>query len=106
MIYLAAPYTHPDPAIQQARFEAITAKAASLMRASLVFSPITYGHPFGQLGLMKTDHETWTDFNRYMLNACHSMYLLPLPGWRQSKGVAWELDYCKQFNIPVTMGEL
>ena len=45
MIYLAGPYTHPDPAVREARFQAACCQAAEMLRCGVpVFSPIAYSH--------------------------------------------------------------
>jgi hypothetical protein len=46
VIYLACPYTDPDPAVRKARFDIATAVAADLIRGGrIVYSPITMTHP-------------------------------------------------------------
>lgn len=52
MIYLASPYTHPDPAVRQRRFDAACRAAAQMIRAgSMVFSPVVHSHPLTHYGL-------------------------------------------------------
>jgi hypothetical protein len=52
MIYLACPYTHPNPAVREQRFEAACVATASLMRSGkTVFSPIVHSHPLVHYGL-------------------------------------------------------
>lgn len=44
--YLCAPFSHPDPTIQQARYEEITAAAGHLIKAgTYVYSPLTHNIP-------------------------------------------------------------
>ena len=41
MIYLAAPYSATDPAVEQQRYDAVCRAAAALMRRGMeIFSPI------------------------------------------------------------------
>ena len=43
MIYLASPYSDPDPAVRQSRFEAACKATAEMLRAGLiVFSPVMW----------------------------------------------------------------
>jgi hypothetical protein len=59
MIYLCSPYTHPDPAVREARYEAACRTAAHLMRSGkIVFSPIAHSHGIAQYGLPK-DWSFW-----------------------------------------------
>jgi Domain of unknown function (DUF1937). len=52
MIYLASPYSHPDPLVREARFDAACRAMADLVHAGqIVFSPIVHGHPLGALQL-------------------------------------------------------
>jgi hypothetical protein len=52
MIYLASPYSHPDPAVREARFREACRAAAKLMRLGQpAFSPIVHGHPIAVYGL-------------------------------------------------------
>ncbi len=51
MIYLASPYSHPDPAVREQRFRAACRAAAELIRAGhVVISPVVHGHPMAALG--------------------------------------------------------
>ena len=46
IIYLAAPYSHPDPGVRERRFRAINRAAAALIaEGRIVFSPISMSHP-------------------------------------------------------------
>ena len=52
MIYLASPYSHPDPAIREARFDAACRVTAEQIRAGQpVFAPVVMGHPLVRYGL-------------------------------------------------------
>ena len=45
MIYLASPYSHPDPAVMEQRFETACRVAGWLMaRGEIVFCPIAMSH--------------------------------------------------------------
>ena len=52
MIYLASPFTHPDPIVRQARLEAACRVAAELTRqGKTVFSPIAHSCAIARYGL-------------------------------------------------------
>ncbi len=70
MIYLASPYTHPDPAIRKERFQAVCAYAATMMRSGLrVFSPIAHTHHIALCGL-PGGWEFWEAYDRDMIARC------------------------------------
>ena len=70
MIYLASPYTHPDPRVHEARFDAACVAAAALVRARhVVFSPIVHGHPLARFAL-PIEWEYWERFDREYLRRC------------------------------------
>ena len=52
LIYLASPYSDPDPWVKENRFLAVCTKAAKMMsEGAYVFSPIAHTHPIAKYGL-------------------------------------------------------
>ena len=101
MIYLASPYSHPDPAMRQSRFEAACRATAALMRAGLmVFSPIAHSHPLTQYGL-PGDWAFWQRYDRAHMEACSAMAILTLDGWKESTGVQAETRIAANLGMPV-----
>lgn len=100
-IYLALPYSHPDPYIREVRYRTATSVAASLMkRGAIVFSPITYGHQLCQYGI-DTHFETWADIDRPMISWADEVWLLEVEGFDSSYGVRAELEYAMRLGKPV-----
>lgn len=96
MIYLASPYTHPDPAVMQRRFEdARAATAALLSRGEIVYSPIVHGHAIAIAHDLPKDWGFWQRHCFAMLERADNLYVLMLDGWEQSRGVRAELDWWK-----------
>jgi hypothetical protein len=110
IIYLAAPYTHPDPAVRLWRYEMVTAAAAALAAQGLVvFSPLTMTHPMDLL--LADNGETlgsdyWITFDTSFMGICSEMRVLQLDGWSESSGIQRELAFFKARNRPVTFMEL
>ena len=103
LIYLASPYSDPDPAIMEARFKAACQASANLMRAGhLIFSPIAHTHPIAQFDLPK-GWDFWERYDRAILDACSELFVLTLDGWRTSKGVQAELQIARELGLPVTL---
>jgi nucleoside 2-deoxyribosyltransferase len=74
VIYLASPYSHPDPAVRQCRFElACMAAARRMERGLIVYSPIAHSHPIEQFMAQQQSHEFWMDQCMALLRRADSM---------------------------------
>lgn len=94
MIYLASPYSHPDPAVMQARFEAVRAAAATLLlRGVPVYAPIVHGHAIATAHQLPTDFDFWMNHCRAMLDRATGLSVLMLHGWSESRGVTAEIKW-------------
>ena len=101
MIYLASPYSHPDPGIREQRFRTACRAAAQLMRAGQpVFSPVAHGHPIAVFGL-PTDWRYWEPLDRRHIATCDELAVLMLDGWRDSHGVQAEIRIAGDLGKPV-----
>ena len=101
MIYLASPYSHPDAAVRQKRFEAACRAAAALLRAGIpVFSPIAHSHSIAQHGVPGT-WAFWENVDREYLRHSTCVIVLLLPGWDSSVGVKAEIGFALKAGIPV-----
>ena len=95
LIYLASPYSSPDPDVRERRFHAACDATVYLIKNGFcVFSPIVHSHPLAWSGLPWGDHDLWRDQDAPFLAACQRMIVLMLPGWQESEGVQDEIrDY-------------
>ena len=101
MIYLASPYSDPDPVIREQRFRAACRATAALIGAGhMVFSPIVHSHPLVVHGL-PTGWEFWKRRCREHLARCDEIAILTLPGWERSIGVQAESWFARQMAKPV-----
>lgn len=99
--YLACPYSHPDPAVRENRYTAVTRVAFELMKKGIfVYSPITHNIPIDRLGI-HGDWLVWRDFDHTMLSRCDRLLVLKLDGWEKSKGLAAEISHAQQLGIPI-----
>lgn len=102
VIYLASPYSHPDPAVRQRRYEAAVAGAAELWRRGhVVFSPIAHSHPIALHGIEGT-WEQWLEFDTAILAICDELRVLMMEGWDESSGVAAEVQVASARGIAIT----
>ena len=106
MIYLASPYTSPNPQVMEQRFEQACAAAAQLMRAGeVVYSPIVHCHPIAVRHELPRHFEYWQQFDQEMINHSNKLVVLKIDGWETSKGVTAEIEYAIYRGIPVEYTE-
>jgi len=104
MIYLASPYTHPRPTMQEQRYLLVCKYAARLAReGKYVFSPIAHWHPISVREGLPGTWEYWSDYNRELLSRCDALYVLRIDGWKESTGVKGEMVFAVDNGIPIIM---
>lgn len=97
MIYLASPYSHKDPDVQEARFRMACRAAAALMRKGLcIYSPVAHTHPIALAGDLPKGWDYWERFDRDMISHCEELWVLQLQGWFESKGVQAEIQIARE----------
>jgi len=109
VIFLASPYRDPDPLVRAWRYDrALEFCAMHLVRAIKhrpIYSPIVHWHPVAECHPRLHDKDTafWMALNRPMLEICDELWVLGLPGWRESEGIAAEIALVKEFGRPVLL---
>ena len=102
LVYLATPYSHPDEVVRLQRFKDVTLVSALLITQGVVnFSPITQSHEQAESYDLPTDWSFWGEVDKVFLDRCNEIYVLALPGWRDSIGVTAEIAYMKDQGKPV-----
>ena len=102
LTYLACPYSHQNPLIRQARFEAANRAAGQLMcRGLIVFSPVSHSHPIAESFDLPKDWDFWREYCLTFLTMSKQMYVLRCLGWTESVGVQAEITYANEHRIPV-----
>jgi hypothetical protein len=105
IMYIAIPYSHPDPRVRELRFEIANFVSAKLMNnGKIVFSPISHSHPMVKYGL-PTDWKYWKSQDTAFLNMCSEFGIVKIDGWEQSKGVSDERDFMFNREIEIEMIE-
>ena len=95
MIYLASPYTHDDPAVMQARYEAVCQAAAHFMgMGHHVYSPIAHSHGIAAYGL-PTEWKFWQALDEDMIRRCDEVWVVMLDGWDESRGIRAEVAFAQ-----------
>lgn len=97
LIYLASPYSHPDPKVMAIRYSLTLGLTTRLLLDGLpVFSPIVYGHQMAST--LGTSFEAWQSLNDAMIHAASDFAIFRLPGWEQSRGIAHEVDLWRRIK--------
>lgn len=98
-LYLACPYSDPDPLIRQYRFDMVTVNTGRLMREGLmVFSPISKTHPISEKCGLPTDWAFWEKYDRIAIGCSKALWVLTLDGWRESVGVRAEIKIAEELG--------
>jgi hypothetical protein len=102
LIYLATPYSDPDPAVREKRFQVVNRVAARLMKSGyLILSPISHTHPIALAGDLPKGWEFWKRYDIAIMKACSSVLVVTQDGWRESVGVTAEIAIAKGMGLPV-----
>lgn len=106
IVYLASPYTHPDPNIREENFKKVSTLAADMnSRGIVTISPITYGHTLLNFKEMPHDWLFWKNFCLSFLQHCEEIVVYKMPGWDKSNGIAEELAYANEKGIKISYVE-
>ena len=102
LVYLAVPYSHPDPKMKEWRFAEANKMAAKLMKTGIiVFSPISHCHSIAKHNALPTNWEFWKHFDSAYLSCANKLFVLMLDGWETSVGVTEEIKIANELGIPI-----
>ena len=106
MIYIAAPYNHIDKTVIQSRMELIyRIMGEHIMRGEHVVTPL-FMHEVATRYELPGDYIFWERYCLNMLRRCDKMIILCIDGWKESRGVTGEIEFCKANNIPIEFLEI
>lgn len=102
-IYLACPYSHWNPLVRIYRWLwASWASHKLIQQGYCVFSPLSHSVPISWFQSKKDNcHNVWLKQDLEWLEMCHEMCILDLKGWRDSTGVAHEIERGKFWGKPI-----
>lgn len=102
MIYLAQPYSHHEEAIRAWRYDrAVDTCAALAVMGAFVYSPIIHWHEAARRHQLPKDALFWWLHNKHMIDQAGKLYLLDIPGLRQSTGTRSEVVRASELNLPI-----
>ena len=101
-LYLAVPYSDPDPVVCDQRFRMANWMAAELMReGNIVFSPLSHSHPISMCLNNSLDHDFWLKQCRSFVEWADAVYVYRIKGWGESKGVQREIRWAEEMGKEV-----
>jgi hypothetical protein len=104
MIYLASPYTDPDPEVMRERYRACCTVLAYFAQSRpdyVLYSPIAMWHPIAELHNLPREVGFWWRQDEHMIKNCAMLLVLMYPGYDTSKGVDREEKLAGYLGIPV-----
>lgn len=102
MIYLASPYSHPDPFERTHRWsQALDATAELMRQRKIVYSPIVHCHHLAVIHALPSDWAFWRHYCLGMLKRANRLLVLTLDGWTDSTGVQAEIEFAKKRRLPI-----
>ena len=101
-MYLASPYSHPDPFVRETRYLWAMKELTHALKMGIhVYSPIVHCHELAKIADLPRDAKFWELYNFTMLAAAEQLWVLMIPGWQESKGIAGEIEEAKRVGIQV-----
>lgn len=97
--YVATPYTACPSGKVDAFYKATAALSELLLRGVRAFSPIAHTHVAG--ARLPQDHDYWMAVDRPFMDRCNGLLVLRQPGWKESRGVAEEIETFARADKPV-----
>ena len=105
-IYLAPPYSHSDPFVREARYLWAMKELGDLLKQGFcVYSPIVHCHELAKIDSLPKEAAFWESYNFRMLAKTDVLWVLMLPGWKESLGVTAEITEALRLLIPVMQVE-
>ena len=104
IVYIACPYSSPDPAVRLANFARANKLAAwAMQKGHCVFSPISHSVPVAEYlpPELLLDFDWWMSADLPILRKCEALFVYPPDAALTSRGVAREVEEAKACNIPV-----
>lgn len=109
MIYLASPYSpvteeekRNADKVREERYRKTMAAQSQLFNEGYpVFATIVHTHVTAKHYKLPTEAAHWIKYNHHMIDLSVAVFVLQLPGWKESIGVTDEINYAYSQGIPV-----
>lgn len=101
MIYLAAPYTHPDSQVIIKRMVQFSVVDAHLCKEGLItVSPLSK-HWLAIHTDIPLTWEFWKTYSEKLMERCDALYVITLDGWKESEGVQREIELAEKMSLEI-----
>ncbi len=102
LVYVATPYSKYPGGLTVAFEEAARITAYLLQHGVKAFSPIAHTHPIAIYGdINPLDHSFWLPVDLPIINKSDALLIVQMTGWKESKGIAWEVRRFKKAKKPI-----
>lgn len=107
LIYLGSPYSSPDIAIQRERYQIALYAASVLAKAGVpCYCPIVSWHEVSVRFDLPGNFGFWLEQDKAMMDVCTAGWFIDIPGFAQSKGIMYEMQYLRSIKKPVVVTSL
>ena len=101
IIYVAAPYAHPDYWVRRSRVRWATVAAANFASEGFgVFSPLSHSAGIAECQ-PKVSEDYWYELDLKLMVGCDKLVVCKLPGWEESEGVQKEIKRANELNMEI-----
>ncbi len=91
-----------NPQIREKRFIAVCKKAGELMNQGyFVYAPISHSHPIAVQCNLPKDWNFWQEYDIEYIKWVDEVWILKLPGWKESTGIKNEIKIAHELKKPV-----
>lgn len=97
-VYLASPYSGDEELNYS---EAERAAAYFIYLGYSIFSPIVHCHEMCRRHQLPTSHDFWLSYDHRFLDVATELWILCIPGWSKSIGIADEVKYASQKGLEI-----
>lgn len=101
LVYLAAPYSDPDPDVVKDRITEFCRCDAALNKQGIFTVSPLLKHLVLQHSDLPSDWNYWKDYSLELLKQCEKMIVIMMDGWTSSIGVLAEINLCHDMGIPI-----
>ena len=105
--YLATPYSEYEAGIEEAFKEAAKIAGERFVKNGIpIFCPIAHGHPMTTEANIPVDrYDIWLPQDQPFMDAAIGLIVVQMPGWKESRGVKYEIDVFTEAGKPVVYME-
>jgi hypothetical protein len=103
VVYLAAPYSSPDPLVVDARMNTFLDIDALLIEQGYVtVSPLSKHFILNRGRKIPGNWAYWENYSKRLLNVCNELLVMTcIPGWKESTGVRGEICHAIDLDMPI-----